>query len=108
MNTDLLKPCPFCGGTDIRVGSKVFDDTYYQCFDCTTTGPNGADMESATIQWNTRWKPSVGEILPENPAKRMPCLMCDKPFRTNAEVRVCSSCKENNVVWNRRYEENSK
>ena len=52
---DLL-PCPFCGETDFKLFEYIDDrpDVFYQCNTCTTTGPNGGDKESATIQWNTR------------------------------------------------------
>ena len=32
-----LKPCPFCGGTDIQLVQDA--DVYYCCMDCGTEGP---------------------------------------------------------------------
>jgi hypothetical protein len=51
-------PCPFCGDDLLEMngpgGFKADPDCYVQCMTCTSTGPNGADFESAAIQWNTR------------------------------------------------------
>lgn len=58
-----LKPCPFCGGTDLRKSSmknghdpRLF---YWFCDDCGASGPKKAGMEGATREWNDR------AILPE-------------------------------------------
>lgn len=62
-----LKPCPLCGGTDIRdesywIASPVEYFGRYACSNCDTEGPtsefkydNRADAQSdAAAQWNTR------------------------------------------------------
>ena len=54
---DELLPCPFCGGEQMQLSGPSGwgdPDVFWQCITCTTTGPNGNDRESATIQWNTR------------------------------------------------------
>ena len=59
-NTEQLKPCPFCGGVDIRVhmyGSVLLGgepDGFAQCHDCSTTGPTGASQELVVAAWNRR------------------------------------------------------
>lgn len=64
MNEIVLKPCPFCGGTNIRKGRSVQGHgdfaEFLQCLECGAGGPD--DMTLAyklskdTIQeaWNKR------------------------------------------------------
>lgn len=49
-----LLPCPFCGEREYKYFEYENKDCFYQCAVCTTCGPNGADKESATWQWNNR------------------------------------------------------
>jgi len=62
-----LKPCPFCGGTNI-VLFKIRDGKRVGCADCgaaarqTFHGPNGDTDQRAASRWNTRapaggWRP---------------------------------------------------
>lgn len=91
-----LEACPFCGGRDIRpcgpYGPDSERECFYQCHDCTTTGPNGADWESATLQWNTRNKPEAEEPPKRDLPKLKPCLRCDRKFLTTPESRICGNC----------------
>lgn len=52
MNTK-LKPCPFCGSTDIKSM-----DSYMECLGCTAYGPGvfyGEDAEEQAMEaWNRR------------------------------------------------------
>ena len=49
---DILKPCPFCGSTKIRVTNPVF--WYAWCSDCRgQTGANGT-RQDAIDAWNRR------------------------------------------------------
>lgn len=61
---DALKPCPFCGSTDLAVHAMFDDDGKHEvveCVGCGTMGP-GSDPESAGSDreaearrlWNTR------------------------------------------------------
>lgn len=45
--------CPFCDGSKITPNGNL-NDFYYQCQECTTTGPSGDSLESARLQWNKR------------------------------------------------------
>lgn len=62
-----LKPCPFCGSTNIKVHSysdAVINgepDAFAQCHDCSTTGPNGKTESEAADAWNTRAARAQGE-----------------------------------------------
>ena len=49
-----LKPCPFCGGTDLHVVSVYGTEYYVDCFTCTTCGPYGETYEEAIEAWNRR------------------------------------------------------
>ena len=49
MSDDLVKPCPFCGSTNIKSGGddKVIG---YWCLDCQAVGPN----QYGRYEWNDR------------------------------------------------------
>lgn len=51
-----IKPCPFCGSTDVSVKNVVRRPTWYvECGGCEVEGPASYDSpENATHQWNTR------------------------------------------------------
>lgn len=59
--TEKLKPCPFCGGTDIEVESSDYGGPYVFCNDCGALGPptrwtdeTADDHARARALWNTR------------------------------------------------------
>lgn len=61
-----LKPCPFCGGTDVASdcnGENDFDVTCLNCKSGTiSAGPSKEDRTSAIAAWNTRTPdPSTAE-----------------------------------------------
>ena len=40
MDSPKLKPCPHCGGTDIRIGFDCLEERHYAlCCDCLMRGP---------------------------------------------------------------------
>lgn len=49
-------PCPFCGGTDVRVHSYrgIEPESFMQCHNCSTTGPSALRQSEAVEKWNTR------------------------------------------------------
>lgn len=59
-----LKPCPFCGGTDIRIdrhagaGNGIYrrgEDVYSMCcYQCGATFPNRYKRELLVDAWNRR------------------------------------------------------
>jgi Lar family restriction alleviation protein len=52
-----LKPCPFCGGTEMTVFFGVFDNpTYVLCKKCQAQGPakEPESEQSAISAWNKR------------------------------------------------------
>lgn len=54
-----LKPCPFCGGSNLRVTDSCgYLEMSVECADCDASGPYGwpDDRESAVEQWNKRVK----------------------------------------------------
>jgi Lar family restriction alleviation protein len=96
----ILKPCPFCGGTELTM-SKNDGDRFIQCTTCTTTGPNGSDCESAEIQWNQREAAySFTDDLPniDTGVKTMRCLKCDRRFKTTPEHRICGHCRNHDTT----------
>lgn len=50
-----LKPCPFCGGTDIL--EYVHDDQYtVECYECSANIPSFNGKADAIKAWNKRVK----------------------------------------------------
>lgn len=55
MTEQKLKPCPFCGNTDIGINRKPYSMLHYSfCDECGTTGPLGLGEKDAIKKWNTR------------------------------------------------------
>jgi Lar family restriction alleviation protein len=58
VDNEQLKPCPFCGESEIEEHdyrkAEALPEVMHQCKTCGATGPGGADIESARFQWNTR------------------------------------------------------
>ena len=57
MSNEDLKPCPFCGESDIKehdYRTSASPDVMHQCESCGSTGPGGETVELARLQWNTR------------------------------------------------------
>lgn len=50
---DRMKPCPFCGSTDLR-SEKAAGSFAIYCFSCGATGPDGSPKDVATALWNKR------------------------------------------------------
>ncbi len=96
-----LEACPFCGGRELAPGGAGAR-LYYACKTCNAQGPDGADWESATLQWNTRERAEEQEhpLIPvRNTEKkkfiRIRCCVCGGRFYTTPEVRTCPACTEN-------------
>lgn len=57
-----FKPCPFCGGTDIRCDAHPFSEPYRSektvysmcCYQCGATFPNRFKRELLVEAWNRR------------------------------------------------------
>jgi Lar family restriction alleviation protein len=48
-----LKPCPFCGGTALRMGGK-WELSYIRCADCWAQTNLSRTQEEAEEAWNRR------------------------------------------------------
>ena len=64
-----LKPCPYCGGTEMRVFDKYYSGAiarayYVICFDCWMKGPELSGSEAAAEAWNNL--PRKVESLPNS------------------------------------------
>lgn len=93
-------PCPFCGCADLLVNDFGPGEVFIQCEDCTTTGPDGADLESACLQWNLRHASTeYNALLFEKKAgvktqlRQMDCLKCGRAWLTTPDTRICDRCK---------------
>lgn len=49
-----LKPCPFCGGTDLDLVDIGEGFTAIACNTCDAFGPMGPGEEGAAAEWNER------------------------------------------------------
>ncbi|QDP55347.1 MAG: hypothetical protein Tp176DCM1853251_31 [Prokaryotic dsDNA virus sp.] len=67
-----LKPCPFCGGTDLRQG---IDETWVRC-QCGAEGSGASDgsKQRGRDRWNTRAAPKV------KPLEWEPVIDCEDEF----------------------------
>lgn len=52
--SDELKPCPFCGGTSIRIDPAFIAEPTAFCDDCGCEGPGAANTGAAIAAWNQR------------------------------------------------------
>jgi len=50
---DELKPCPFCGSSDIAESRWVSGWTIC-CYDCDAEGPHALTIKEAVEKWNDR------------------------------------------------------
>jgi Lar family restriction alleviation protein len=56
--TEELKPCPFCGGTDVEAIDQQ-GVAWVLCKSCSVDGPFGSTAEEATAVWNHRPSPAL-------------------------------------------------
>ena len=49
-----LKPCPFCGSTNIDITEYAAVMVFVQCDDCGATFPHFDGKEEAVSAWNRR------------------------------------------------------
>ena len=83
-----LKPCPYCGGREIRVFDKYYSGAiarayYVICFDCLTKGPELSGSEAAAEAWNNL--PRKVEALPA-PKHRPADVLTGKDCRDLGDV----------------------
>jgi Lar family restriction alleviation protein len=64
-----LKPCPFCGSSDIRVGGETNDLTYVWCGNCQCETDVYMTAGRAIRVWNARIK-QANEVSEEVKAER--------------------------------------
>jgi Lar family restriction alleviation protein len=48
-----LRPCPFCGGSDLRINRDI-DPKFVACNKCWAFGPTAPTVALATERWNKR------------------------------------------------------
>lgn len=56
MESNQLKPCPFCGHEDLYLGKTKGGNYYVVCFNCHTSSGNYMKEEMAVEAWNRREK----------------------------------------------------
>ena len=49
-----LKPCPFCGGCNIKIDAIPSVAQFYRCEKCKSKGPYWTADQGAKEKWNTR------------------------------------------------------
>lgn len=50
----VLKPCPFCGSSDIQKAARRDFPVFTECRQCYTTGPAKLTGREADTAWNQR------------------------------------------------------
>ena len=53
MMEEKLKPCPLCGGNDVKLIQPPHQN-YIECLECEATGPNLPTAKEAIAAWNRR------------------------------------------------------
>ena len=59
-----LKPCPYCGGTDLIIYGNGIEKHYVRCHSCNLQGPDVYGREQAAEAWNNL--PRKVEALPNS------------------------------------------
>lgn len=60
--SDELKPCPFCGSTDLLQENNHYGWAIVQCEECGACGPCiNSGRKAANLSWNGR---SITEVVP--------------------------------------------
>jgi len=57
MMSDALKPCPFCGGHNVKWNITIQRDPFAECLGCTAT------VDGSIAAWNTRAAPRVKPLV---------------------------------------------
>ncbi|MBN2684381.1 MAG: Lar family restriction alleviation protein [Pontiellaceae bacterium] len=52
-----LKPCPFCGSTELRV-FRPAPELWVYCTVCSASGPTAEGEKGAAAKWNMRKEPT--------------------------------------------------
>lgn len=52
--TDELKPCPFCGGTDLKLFGESAPEWWVTCQTCRSSSPTSSSKGQAVGAWNRR------------------------------------------------------
>ena len=50
----MLKPCPFCGSSKLKIELPCAETPFILCMNCDTYGPTAESDEEAINRWNTR------------------------------------------------------
>jgi Lar family restriction alleviation protein len=66
---DDLKPCPFCGGSNIIDTSNGVESCMLNCDDCGAEGPSAKNYVKATVAWNTRAQLSAQSVSAVQPVE---------------------------------------
>lgn len=80
-----LKPCPFCGGTDLVV-TEAMGESWVLCKNekcLATCSGNAANKATAIVSWNTRVE---SDELPEWVVKKIQSMIdCGGPFYNDVQ-----------------------
>lgn len=80
--SDLL-PCPFCGGTEIKLRDNGIGDTFAQCTGChARTSDRNSEVDSVAIErWNTRTPADNTVRVPADLLSEVIHVMASNNFR---------------------------
>jgi Lar family restriction alleviation protein len=54
-----LKPCPFCGSTELDIDINDADNYFVYCLNCGASGRDERKLEKAKEVWNRRYEDGV-------------------------------------------------
>ncbi len=106
MTTTLLKPCPFCGGTQTEVTGEYGYVRRVRCNECEAQGPVETDPGIATDSWNRavrredrgELESCIGGASITNACAFMRCSFCltsqtkAKRIIAGTGVFICDEC----------------
>lgn len=107
-----LKPCPFCGGTEVDEDSKA---AYFSrgtwhwlvCVRCYACGPRRRNQEEARASWNTRVadpaaEARIAELVAEVAALKAPTAYHYHDVDDFYKPETCERCKwfnDHDIMW---------
>ena len=67
MDSPQLKPCPYCGDTDLIIYGKGSEKHYVRCHGCDMHGPEIYGRDKAAAAWNNlprklEWSDEIKEV----------------------------------------------
>jgi len=86
-------PCPWCSGTDLRIGNPDGIEVWVNCNDCEASGPQEISERLAVDAWNRRAGFIETGAQPNN-IRSMPCEHRHYHSGGFGKPDICDDCGE--------------